>query len=269
MAYSLCAACGAKTLIGATRCPRCQTPLVSYAADAKRPETVRCPSCGVLRPVAIGVCPNCHSGPEPPTQRSIRGLILASGAVLVILVIGFAISKFIEPSEQTPGPAGALAPVLAVTSPVLPDREPTDSVPFDSAHAASNQAAGTTAQRSPSGVTTPKLPVPAVAAASSQAKVPTPVPSSPAAAASATALAIGKVRPEAPAPAPDSGWSYWRAVTWVRLRDKPGKDGEEIRMIDSSQRVMLGPATNGWRATRVGNDRGWVDPRFFVPENKP
>lgn len=235
MAYSLCAACGAKTLIGATRCPRCQTPLVSYAADAKRPETVRCPSCGVLRPVAIGICPNCHSGPEQPTQRSIRGLILASGAVLVILVIGFAISKFVEPPAQAAAPASAPAP--AVTSPMLSDREPTDNLPFDSTHAASTRAAGSTAQRSPSGVTPPPP----------SARQNAPVP----------------------APAPDSGWSYWRAVTWVRLRDKPGKDGHEVRIIDSAQHVMLGPATNGWRGTRVGNDRGWVDPRFFVPVTKP
>lgn len=244
MAYSLCAACGAKTLVGATRCPRCQTPLVSYDADAKRPETVRCPSCGVLRPVAIGVCPNCHSGPEPATQRSIRGLGLAGGAVLLILVVGFVISKFVGPSE----PAPADAPALAVTAPALPDREPMDSVPFDSADAVSARDVGAAAPPSSKTVTTPTAPVPTGVSPRLSAKA---------------------LTSSLPPSAPDSGWSYWRAITWVRLRDKPARNSGEVRMIDSSQRVLLGPSTNGWRATRVGNDRGWVDPRFFVPATQP
>ncbi|MBI1808347.1 MAG: hypothetical protein HYR75_00495 [Gemmatimonadetes bacterium] len=80
---------------------------------------------------------------------------------------------------------------------------------------------------------------------------------------------VVEVQPSVPAPAADSGWSYWRATTWVRLRDKPGRNGEEVRMIDSAQRVMLGPSASGWRAARVGTDRGWVDPRLFVPATKP
>lgn len=268
MAYSLCSACGAKTLVGATRCPRCQTPLVSYDADAKRPETVRCPSCGVLRPMAIGICPNCHSGPEPATQRSIRSLSVAAGAVLMILVVGFVISKFVGPSEQAPAPAPADAPVLAVTSPKLPDREPIDSGPLDSAHAIAASAAGAAAPRA-SNTSTPSAPVPTAVPAGLPAKVVASSPLPTASAAGASTPRTERPAPGAPAAAPDSGWTYWRAITWVRLRDKPGRNGEEVRMIDSSQRVMLGPSTNGWRATRVGTDRGWVDPRFFVPATKP
>jgi hypothetical protein len=265
VAYSLCAACGAKTLVGATRCPRCQTPLVSYAAGAKRPETVRCPSCGILRPVAIGVCPNCHSGPEPPTRRSVRGLLIAGGAVVVILAVGFAVSKIVGPSEQSPVAASVAVPV--VTSPTLPDREPVDSVAVPVVRADSTKSGAGIAPSHPAAV-----PANVVAPPSSDApamKTAVTVTPTPAVAPKSAAAAPREVAPTAPPIAPDSGWSYWRAITWVRLRDKPGRNGEEVRMIDSAQRIMLGPMTSGWRAARVGTDRGWVDPRLFVPAPKP
>jgi hypothetical protein len=268
VAYSLCAACGAKTLVGATRCPRCQTPLVSYAADAKRPETVRCPSCGILRPLAIGICPNCHAGPEPPARRSLRGLLMASGAVVVILGIGYAVSRIVGPSEPVPSPVTDGPPV--VTSPMLPDREPTDSASAAGLRADSTgrRAVGLTAQPG-----TPAKAADTSAIPTGSGTRPTPASTvnqaAPAGVYRPATQAVAEVPPSVPAPAPDSGWSYWRATTWVRLRDKPGRDGEEVRMIDSAQRVMLGPTANGWRAARVGTDRGWVDPRLFVPASRP
>jgi hypothetical protein len=44
-----------------------------------------------------------------------------------------------------------------------------------------------------------------------------------------------------------------------------------LRMIDSAQKVHLGPPVTGWRPVRVGVDRGWVDPRLFtvVPAPRP
>lgn len=251
MAYSICAACGAKTLVGATRCPRCQTPLVSYDADAKRPETVRCSSCGVLRPVAIGVCPNCHSGPEPAARRSLRGLLIAAGAIVAILVVGFTISKIVGPAEPNVSSNGAAPPVP------LPDREGTDSIAV--------------------GATKPDTSVPVAAVAPSPVAAPraapivSPAPPPVAQTAGSAPRQAAAVIPTSavPAPAPDSGWTYWRATTWVRLRDKPGRNGEEVRMIDSAQRVLLGPSANGWREARVGTDRGWVDPRLFAPATKP
>jgi uncharacterized protein YgiM (DUF1202 family) len=66
-------------------------------------------------------------------------------------------------------------------------------------------------------------------------------------------------------------WEYAVATTWVRVRSAPTRDSEVLRMIDSAQRVRLGPAQNGWRPIRVGVDRGWVDPRLFtvVPTPQP
>jgi uncharacterized protein YgiM (DUF1202 family) len=71
---------------------------------------------------------------------------------------------------------------------------------------------------------------------------------------------------------PDTGvWEYAVAKTWVRVRSAPSIASEMLRMVDSAQRVRLGPPTNGWRPVRVGVDRGWVDPRLFtvVPAPKP
>lgn len=275
MAYSLCAACGAKTLVGATRCPRCQTPLVSYAPGAKRPETVRCQGCGVLRPSAIGVCPNCHAGPESPNKRSARGLMLAGGVILLILVGGFAITQFSSTSrdsavanqptvapDMNPGASAAPASLDSVggSRENIPPETPVDSTP-----ALMSRSRGATAvvQAAPPKVEVPKTsPIAPPKTATVPATTPAPVP--------APAIAPDAQRATQPVrPAADSSWSYWRATTWVRLRDKPGRNGDEVRMIDSSQRVLLGPSTNGWRAARVGTDQGWVDPRLFVPAAKP
>ena len=71
---------------------------------------------------------------------------------------------------------------------------------------------------------------------------------------------------------PDTGrWEFAVATTWVRVRSAPTPEGDVLRMVDSAQRVRLGPPMNGWRPVRVGVDRGWVDPRFFrlVPAPRP
>jgi len=98
-----------------------------------------------------------------------------------------------------------------------------------------------------------------------------PVP----AASNASTAPITTVPRPAPLPSvavPDTGlWEYAVAKTWVRVRSAPAITGEVLRMVDSAQRVRLGPPVNGWRPVRVGVDRGWVDPRLFAvtPAAKP
>jgi hypothetical protein len=56
----------------------------------------------------------------------------------------------------------------------------------------------------------------------------------------------------------------------VRVRSAPTRESEVLRMVDSAQRVRLGPPmNNGWRPIRVGVDRGWVDPQFFTVVRAP
>lgn len=273
MAYSLCVACGAKTLVGATRCPRCQTPLVSYAPGSERPETVRCQGCGVLRPSAIGVCPNCHAGPESPNKRSARGLMLAGGVIVLILVGGFAITQFSSASRDLAvanqptsapdtNPVASAAPISLDSIGGSRENIPPE-MPLDSTRAPISRSRGATAvvQAAPRKVEVPKT-APMGPPKTAPASITTPAP--------APAVTLDAQRAaRLVRPAADSSWSYWRATTWVRLRDKPGRNGDEVRMIDSSQRVLLGPSMNGWRAARVGTDQGWVDPRLFVPATKP
>jgi hypothetical protein len=94
MAYTNCGACGAKALVGATRCPRCQTPFVSYDVKGERVPTVNCPVCGVQRPTAIGACPNCLTSTKGSSRvRLTRGLLRPGVAIAAILAVGYAVSR--------------------------------------------------------------------------------------------------------------------------------------------------------------------------------
>jgi len=231
MPYTHCAACGAKALIGATRCPRCQAPFVSYDIKGERVPTVNCPNCGVQRPVAIGVCPNCLMSTAPSGWRLTRGLILTGLAIGVIVAVGYAISRR---TEHTKGATTALA---AAESTAMADS-------IRAARAAVPPAPDTLMKTAPT-----------------------------AAVETATPVSTATVTPPTPKVAvPDTGvWEYAVAKTWVRVRSAPSMASEMLRMVDSAQRVRLGPPTNGWRPVRVGVDRGWVDPRLFtvLPAQKP
>lgn len=253
MPYTHCNVCGAKALVGATRCPRCQAPFVSYDPKGERVPTVNCPNCGVQRPVAIGVCPNCLMSTAPSGWRLTRGLILAGLSIGVIVAIGYVMSRRAEHTTTTGRPA-----VAADTSPVTDStalRETAVTFAVDSPTRPTANPAKKTAE-----ATTPAGPIPAAA-----------VPTVPAAAAA--------TKPPAPKPAqppsvavPDTGqWEYATANTWVRVRSAPTRASDVLRMVDSAQRVRLGPPTAGWRPIRVGVDRGWVDPRLFTvtPAPKP
>lgn len=233
MPYTHCSACGAKALVGATRCPRCQVPFVSYDPGADRVATVNCPNCGVQRPVAIGVCPNCLMSTAPSGRRLTRGLALAGLAIGVLMAVGYAISRYTERTPPAVPPAANR--VAAAETPAT-----TDSLQAAAADSA----------------------VPSTALS----VTPTPAASAPIAP-PATPVATVALKP-APLPSvavPDTGlWEYAVAVTWVRVRSAPMRESDVLRMVDSAQRVRLGPPQNGWRPVRVGVDRGWVDPRLFT-----
>lgn len=133
MPYTNCNACGAKALVGATRCPRCQAPFVSYEFGGERVATVNCPNCGVQRPVAIGVCPNCLMSTAPSGRRLVRGLMLTGIGIAAILAIGYLISRRTEQTEPAQVPEVSAADT-GVTS-------PGDSMPlasFDSSERAAS-----------------------------------------------------------------------------------------------------------------------------------
>lgn len=251
MPYTNCAACGAKALVGATRCPRCQAPFVSYDIGGERVPTVNCPNCGVQRPVAIGVCPNCLMSTAPSGRRLARGLILTGAGITAILVVGYLTSRFTEQTETAQAPAANMADT-GVTDVVTAPIDSTALALIDSS------------ERVVSAPTTAAAKVPAV--------TPAVIPSPPRTVPSATPATSVTPNPAAPRPAPpptvavaDTGvWESATATTWVRVRSAPSSESDVLRMVDSAQRVRLGPPMpNGWRPIRVGVDRGWVDPRFF------
>jgi len=260
MPYTNCSVCGAKALVGATRCPRCQAPFVSYDLKGERVPTVNCPNCGVQRPVAIGVCPNCLTSTAPAGARLTRGLVGVGLAIVVIMGIGYFISRRVDEKARTaPAAVPATDTALVASSPA-----PGDSLPVaatDSLNAAASPSSAgvplatrpaTTPAVSPPSTAPAAAPTAALPVSARQTPVdPAMVPPKPAAAPS---VAV-----------PDSGrWDFAVAITWVRVRSAPSRESEVLRMVDSAQRVRLGPPTNGWRPVRVGVDRGWVDPRLFT-----
>jgi hypothetical protein len=259
MPYTNCSACGAKALVGATRCPRCQAPFVSYEINGERVPTVNCPNCGVQRPVAIGVCPNCLMSTAPSGRRLARGLILASLAIAALMAVGYTISRRAEgthaSSQPLPRTDDTSRSADSIGVPALSSDSLTPAAP---AAEAKGLAAGQTPSAAP-GIT--KLPEPVASNPTATTASSTP-PASP--------TNVVKSTPLKPAPPPsvavsDTGrWEYAVATTWVRVRSAPTRESDVLRMVDSAQRVRLGPPQNGWRPVRVGVDRGWVDPRLFT-----
>lgn len=258
MPYTNCAVCGAKALVGATRCPRCQAPFVSYEFGGERVVTVNCPNCGVQRPVAIGVCPNCLMSTAPSGRRLARGLILTGVGIAAILVIGYLISRRTELTKSAPAPTASVA-----------DTELVAAVPL-SGDSAALALTDSSERAAPASVRTPAASVPAAA----PAVVPSPTRTTP----PVDPASVVSPNPAVPRPAPppsvvvaDTGvWEFATATTWVRVRSAPTRESDVLRMVDSAQRVRLGPPmTNGWRPIRVGIDRGWVDPRFFTVVRAP
>ncbi|MFA6165525.1 MAG: zinc ribbon domain-containing protein [Gemmatimonadaceae bacterium] len=259
MPYTNCSACGAKALVGATRCPRCQAPFVSYEFGGERVATVNCPNCGVQRPVAIGVCPNCLMSTAPSGRRLVRGLMLTGVGIAIILAVGYLISRRTEKMKS------ASIPAVSVADTGLPTEatSPIDSTALIAADSSERAAPASIAPIPTS------IPAPAPAA----------VAAAPRSATTADATKSVSPNPAAPVPAPppsvavpDTGrWEFATANTWVRVRSAPTRESETLRMVDSAQRVRLGPSMNGWRSIRVGVDRGWVDPRLFtvLPAPRP
>ena len=234
MPYTKCSACGAKALVGATRCPRCQAPFVSYDFKGKRVETVTCANCGVKRPVAIGICPNCLVSSVPSGRRTKRGLVVASVAVAALMAVGYLIS------HQVTGPT-----------------EPTSRFPAPAT--ADTEMRTETETQAENGLQSDTALLPATQAAATDSLIRTTRPST--------------TRTRMPAPTTsveDTGpWETAIATTWVRVRSAPTMESSVLGMVDSAQRVRLGPPKYGWRPIRVGADQGWIDPRFFVVVSAP
>lgn len=258
MPYTHCTACGAKALVGATRCPRCQVPFVSYDIAGARVPTVNCPVCGVQRPVAIGVCPNCAMSTAPAGVRLTRGLLLAVLAIGVMMTVGYMMSRRVDRTKTAPQPVAD----SLVTAPAVPSSDTAqaavDSVPSAVGSMAGNATAATQAVPTPPASTPiPAVRAPAVSRAPASVD-PAMVPPKPAS-------------PPTVAVTDDGIWDSAIAITWVRVRSAPSRESGVLRMIDSAQHVRLGPPQNGWRPVRVGVDRGWVDPRLFtlIPAPRP
>jgi hypothetical protein len=238
---------------------------VSYEYGGERVATVNCPNCGVQRPVAIGVCPNCLMSTAPSGRRLARGLMLTGVGIAAILVIGYLISRRTELTKAASTPAASVADT-AVTAAVASPGDSMGPASFDSSARAVSASMSTVASIPAAAPTAVPSPV-RTAPSPDPAKRVTPDP-----AAGVTP------NPAAPRPAPpptvvvaDTGlWEFATANTWVRVRSAPTAESDVLRMVDSAQRVRLGPAmTNGWRPIRVGVDRGWVDPRFFSVVRAP
>ncbi|MHB8837339.1 MAG: SH3 domain-containing protein [Gemmatimonadaceae bacterium] len=191
----------------------------------------------------------------PSGRRLARGLVLASVAVAALMAVGYAISRHAEPSQPASTPA-----VPPVDSAVRADSMPTrDSTPAAAADAGARQASALAPP--PTGAAQTRTAAPAVVAASPSPRTAVP---------DAVNTAPMKPAPPPSVAVPDTGrWEYAVAITWVRVRSAPTRESEVLRMVDSAQRVRLGPPRSGWRPIRVGVDRGWVDPRFFAVVTTP
>ena len=256
MPYTNCTACGAKALVGATRCPRCQVPFVSYEFGGERVVTVNCPNCGVQRPVAIGVCPNCLMSTAPSGRRLARGLILTGLGIAAILTLGYLISRGTEQTKSEQVPAANVADT-DVTAELLP---PSDSMAL---------VAADSSERATSALLVPAAAIPTTAPTIVPAASQTAPPADPAKAVSPNPAAPRPAPPPSVA-VPDTGrWEYATANTWVRVRSAPRRESDVLRLVDPGQRVQLGPPMYGWRPVRVGGDRGWVDPHFFTVVRAP
>jgi len=223
---------------------------VSYDLKGDRVPTVNCPNCDVQRPVAIGVCPNCLTSTAPSGARLARGLVRTGLAIAAIVVVGYAISRGVHHAgnrvtSTTPSGADTVQTTAALDSASVPASE----LPSTAARAAAPATVPADISNATAG---PPLPT---------------VPSTPAAVRPAALTTNQTVAASAPPPAvavTDSGaWESAVALTWVRVRSAPSRESETLRMVDSAQHVQLGPRKNGWRAVRVGGDRGWVDPHLF------
>jgi hypothetical protein len=248
---------------------------VSYELNGERVPTVNCPNCGVQRPVAIGVCPNCLMSTAPSGWRLTRGLILTGLAIGVIVAVGYAISRRTEHTKGATTAAAAaestsVADSVALAGSTLP------SV-LDTVVKPPLAGAVTTPATAPPAIAKPSVTIasvgssPAAVTVAPQKAASSPLVSGNAATTAATAAAPRPTPPPNVA-VPDTGvWEYAMAKTWVHVRSAPSITSNILRMVDSAQRVRLGPPTNGWRPVRVGVDRGWVDPRLFtvVPAPKP
>jgi len=237
---------------------------VSYEFGSERVATVNCPNCGVQRPVAIGVCPNCLMSTAPSGRRLARGLMLTGVGIAAILVTGYLISRRTELTKSTLAPPASVADTEVTAAATAPG----DSVAlasFDSSAPVVSAPANTAGAS-----------VPAAAPAAAPAR--TAAASDPATSVMSNPTTSVTPNPVVPRPAPpptvavaDTGaWEFATANTWVRVRSAPTRESDVLRMVDSAQRVRLGPPmTNGWRPVRVGVDRGWVDPRFFTVVRAP
>jgi hypothetical protein len=240
---------------------------VSYEFGGERVATVNCPNCGVQRPVAIGVCPNCLMSTAPSGRRLARGLILTGIAIVAILAVGYLISRRTEQVKSAEGPAAGKTDTGLVAD-SMPSRDSSTLVASDTA-----------ALIDPAPAISAPTPIPVTANTPGRTAPPTAARAASPAASPTDAAKPASLNPPAPrsalppsATAPDSGqWEFATANTWVRVRAAPTRESDVLRMVDSAQRVRLGPSVGGWRPVRVGVDRGWVDGRFFtvVPTPRP
>jgi hypothetical protein len=256
--YTQCSACGAKALVGATRCPRCQAPFVSYDLSGERVPTVNCPTCGVQRPVAIGVCPNCMTSTAPAGARLTRGLMIIGVAISGMMGVGYLLSRHVDEAKRAVPSAVASTDSgreRGATQKTKLEGSTTDSMSYQTREAppqtrAPAEVRMTSGTRSaPASGVAPQRATPAPIA--KPALDPAMVPPKPA-------------QPPTVAVSDTGAWEYATAITWVRVRAAPTRESAVLRMVESAQRVRLGPPLNGWRPVHVGVDRGWVDPRLFT-----
>ena len=242
---------------------------MSYDPKGERVPTVNCPNCGVQRPVAIGVCPNCLMSTAPSGWRLTRGLILTGLAIGVIVAVGYVISRRTEHTKGVATTAAAESTSVADSTASAGDAVPSAS---DTIAKTPPVVSGKTPATVPPAAAKPSAAVAPAAAA------PVTIPAEPKKTAVVPLAAGSAATTTAPRPAPpniavpDTGvWEYAVAKTWVHVRSAPSITSDILRMVDSAQRVRLGPPTKGWRPVQVGVDRGWVDRRLFtvVPAPRP
>ena len=225
-----CASCGAPSVLGASRCPKCLAPF------------------GAAGPMSGMILAEEEPTRAPPTTGRRRAAALG-GVTLVALGLWAALrgreTAAPEPPEVVETPVSTVvSTVTEAEGPVAPPEETTPPAP------------------APAAAPTPE-PVPRIAPRPAPAPAPvlasTPAP----AAAPATAPATAPAPTPAPPPTVTGGAVTYRAVTWVWLRAAPANGSEQLDVVNPKQVVEVLERRFAWVRVCVNGQEGWMSADYL------
>ena len=223
-----CASCGAPSVLGASRCPKCLAPF------------------GAAGPMSGMVL----AEEEPRQARpNLPWLWAAALGVVVLLGVGLWAARR---GRGTPAPESVVVASDSIAVTVVP-RDSLVAVPTtsDAAEAQATATTDATAAISAPPVAARPIPTPAPAPASAPASQPIPRRD--------PALAP----PPTPRSEPARGDTVYRATTWVWLRAGPVNSAEQLGVVNPRQEVLILERRFAWVRVRVEGQEGWMSADYL------